>query len=192
MIKWVVGTMRNVKIAIETASLHGWEYNPANQLHHKKPGASMMHRDSTRQAGGGGKTAKKPASAPAPPLCNSCGGNHTTDECRRKGFPDTNPDVSVKWVDNAMGKAWKERHGCNWRPGGPTVTLDNYVKKDERSKKKARTSTSSSGSRKTSKSLDSSCACLNCQQDVDGDVRCATRVADIVPYGQSEHCANAF
>jgi hypothetical protein len=55
MIKWVVGMMRNVKITIETASLHGWEYNPANQLHHKKPGASMMHRDLTEQVGGGGK-----------------------------------------------------------------------------------------------------------------------------------------
>jgi hypothetical protein len=73
----------------------------------------MVQRDLTKQTGGGGKTAKKPFSAPAPPLCNSCGGNHTTDECRRKGFPDTNLDVSVKWVDSAMGKAWKERHGCN-------------------------------------------------------------------------------
>jgi hypothetical protein len=82
MIKWVVSTMRNVKIAIETASLHGYEYNPANQLHPKKPGAPMVHRDLTKQVGGGGKTAKKPASAPTPPLCNICGGNHTTDDCR--------------------------------------------------------------------------------------------------------------
>jgi hypothetical protein len=140
MIKWVVGTMRNVKIAIETASLHGYEYNAANQLHHKKPGAPMMQRDLTKQVGGGGKTAKKPASAPTLPLCNICGGNHTADACRRKGFPDTNPDVSVKWIDSAVGKAWKERHGCNWHSGGPTLTLDNYVKQGEHEKKKARNS----------------------------------------------------
>jgi hypothetical protein len=148
MIKWVVGTMRNVKIALETASLNGFGYIESLQLHHKKPGASMMHRDLTEQVGGGGKTAKKPASAPTPPLCNICGGDHTTDDCRRKGFPDTNPDVSVKWIDSAVGKAWKERHGCNWRPGGPMVTLDNYVKHGGHSRKKARTSPASSGSRK--------------------------------------------
>jgi hypothetical protein len=148
MIKWVVGLMRNVKIALELSSLHGWEYNPANQLHHKKSGTSMMDRDLTKQAGGGGKTAKKPVSAATPPLCNICGGNYSKNEYRRKGFPDTNPDVSVRWSDSAVGKAWKERHGCNWRPGGPTVTLENYVKPGEQTKKKARTSPASSGSRK--------------------------------------------
>jgi hypothetical protein len=101
MIKWVVSTMRNVKVAIETASLNGYEFNAANQLHYKKPGTSMMHRDLTKQVGGGGKTAKTPAP-------NICGGNHTMDACRRKGFPDTNPDVSVKWSDSAVGKAWKD------------------------------------------------------------------------------------
>jgi hypothetical protein len=119
MIKWVVGTMRNVKIAIETVSLHGWEYNPANQLHHKKPGASMMHRDLTEQVGGGGKTAKKPASAPTPPLCNICGGNHTTDACRRKRFPDTNPDVSVR-----VRKDEKSCHNTFQR----TYLIGKYVK----------------------------------------------------------------
>jgi hypothetical protein len=147
MIKWVVGTMRNVKIALETASFNGFDYIESLQLHHKKPGTPMITRDLTKQVGGGGKTAK-PASAATPPLCNICGGNHTTDACRQKGFPDTNPDVSVEWIDSAVGKAWKERHGCNWRPGGPTVTLDNYVKHGEHSKKKARTSPASSCSRK--------------------------------------------
>jgi hypothetical protein len=96
MIDWVVTTMRNVKVALETASL---------QLHHKKLGTSLMHRDLTKQVGGGGKTAKKPAPAATPPLCNICGGNHTMDACRRKGFPHTNPDVSVKWSNSAVGKA---------------------------------------------------------------------------------------
>jgi hypothetical protein len=95
MINWVVSTMRNVKIALETASLNGFSYIESLELHHKKPGAPMVHRDLTKQVGGGGKTAKKPASAATPPLCNICGGNHTMDACRRKGFPDTNPDVSV-------------------------------------------------------------------------------------------------
>jgi hypothetical protein len=60
------------------------------------------------------------------------------DACRRKSFLETNPDVSVKWSDSAVGKAWKDRQDCNWRPGGPTVTLDNYVKQGEHAKKKAR------------------------------------------------------
>jgi hypothetical protein len=94
MIDWVVGTMRNVKVALETASLNGFGYIESLKLHHKKPEASMIHRDLTKQVGGGGKTAKKPAS----PLCNIYGGNHTMDACRRKGFPDTNPDVSVKAI----------------------------------------------------------------------------------------------
>jgi hypothetical protein len=45
MIDWVVGTMRNVKVALETASLNGLGYIESLQLHHKKPGASMMNRD---------------------------------------------------------------------------------------------------------------------------------------------------
>jgi hypothetical protein len=106
MIDWEVGTMRNVKIALETASLNGFGYIESLQLHHKKPAASMMNRDLTKQVCGGGRTAKKPASVATPPLCNICGGNHTMDACRRKGFPDTNPDVSVKRIDSAVGKAW--------------------------------------------------------------------------------------
>jgi hypothetical protein len=117
MIDWLVNTMRNVKVAIETANLNGYVYDASFQLHHKKPGTSVMHRD-LKQVGGGGKTAQKPASAATPPLCNICGGNHTMNACRRKGFPDTNPDVSVKWGDSAVGKAWKDRHNCNWRPSG--------------------------------------------------------------------------
>jgi hypothetical protein len=105
MIEWVVGTMRNVKVALETASLNGFGYIESLQLHHKKPGASMINRDLTKQVGGGGKTAKKPASAATPPLCNICGDNHTMDACCRKGFPDTNPDESIKWSDSAVGKA---------------------------------------------------------------------------------------
>jgi hypothetical protein len=58
--------------------------------------------------------------------------------CRQKGFSDTNTDISVKWIDSAVGKAWKDRHDRNWRPGGPTVTLENYVKQGEQAKKKAR------------------------------------------------------
>jgi hypothetical protein len=85
MIDWVVTTMRNVKVAIETASLNGYFYDVALQLHHKKPGIYLMHRDLTKQVGGGGKTAKTPAPATTPPLCNICGGNHTMDACRRKG-----------------------------------------------------------------------------------------------------------
>jgi hypothetical protein len=137
MINWVVTTMRNVKVALETASLNGYEYNAANQLHYKKPVTSMMHRDLNKRVGGGVKTAKKPAPAATPPLCNICSDNHTMDACRRKGFPDTIPDVSVKWSDSAVGKACKDRHDCNWCPGGPTVTLENYVKQGEHAKKKA-------------------------------------------------------
>jgi hypothetical protein len=164
MIEWVVTTMRNVKVALETASLNGYANFESLQLHYKKLGTSMMHRDLTKQVGGGGKAAKNTAPAATPPLCNICGVNHTMDVCRRKDFPDTNPDLSVKWSDSAVGKAWKDRHDCNWRPGGPTVTLENYVKQGEHAKKKARNSPASSGSRKPSKPLDLSCACLNCQQ----------------------------
>jgi hypothetical protein len=99
MIKWVVGTMRNVKIALETASLNGFGYIESLQLHHKKPGAPMVHRDLTKQVGGGGKTAKKPASAATPPLCNIAAAIIQRMLVARKGFPDTNPDVSVKWSD---------------------------------------------------------------------------------------------
>jgi hypothetical protein len=121
MIDWVVTTMRNVKIAIETANLNGYVYDVSLQLHYKKPGTSVMHRDLAIQVGGGGKTAKKPAPAATPPLCNICGGNLTMDVCRRKSFPDTIPDVSVRWSDSAVGKAWKYRHNCNygWTNGHP-------------------------------------------------------------------------
>jgi hypothetical protein len=97
MINWVVTTMQNVKVALKTVSLNSYAYDVALQLHHKKPGTSVMHRD-LKQVGGGGKTAQKPASAATPTLCNIYA-------CRRKGFPDTNPDVSVKWSDSAVGKA---------------------------------------------------------------------------------------
>jgi hypothetical protein len=70
-------------------------------------------------------------------LCNICGSNYTMDACRQKGFPDTNTDVSVLWSDSAVGKAWKDQHDCNLRPGGPTVTLGNYVRQGEQAKKKA-------------------------------------------------------
>jgi hypothetical protein len=63
-----------------------------------------------KKVGGGGKTDQKPTSAAVPPLCNICGSNHTMDACRQKGFPDTNMDVSVKWSESAVGKAWKDRH----------------------------------------------------------------------------------
>jgi hypothetical protein len=58
MIEWVVSTMWNVKVALETASLNGYAYVNSLQLHYKKPGTSVMHRDLTKQVGGGGKTAK--------------------------------------------------------------------------------------------------------------------------------------
>jgi hypothetical protein len=70
MIDWVVTTMRNVKVAIETANLNGYVYDASFQLHYKKPGTSVMHRD-LKQVGGGGKTAQKSASAATPPLCIS-------------------------------------------------------------------------------------------------------------------------
>jgi hypothetical protein len=117
------------------ANLNGFVYDASFQLQHQKLGISSMQRD-LKKVGGGGKTAQKPNSSTAPRLCNICGGNHTTDACRQKGFPDTNTDVSVKWSDSAVGKAWKDRHDCNWRPGGPTVTLDNYVKQGEQAKRK--------------------------------------------------------
>jgi DNA polymerase II large subunit len=88
--------MRNVKVALETASLNVYTYDASLQLHHKKPGTSVMHRDLTKQVCVGGKTAKKLALAATPSLCNICGGSHTMNACRRKGFPDTNSDVSVK------------------------------------------------------------------------------------------------
>jgi hypothetical protein len=81
-----------------------------------------------------------------------------------KGFLDTNADASIKWIDSAVGKVWKERHDCNWRPDGPTVTLENCVKQGDQAKKKARSSLTSSGSHKRSKSPSVSCACLHCQQ----------------------------
>jgi hypothetical protein len=82
MIDWVVSTMRNVKVALETANLNGFVYDASFQLHHKKPRTSVMQRD-LKQVGGGGKTAQKPASAATPPLCIICGGNHTA----RRVFP---------------------------------------------------------------------------------------------------------
>jgi hypothetical protein len=102
MIDWVVTTMRNVKVAIATANLNGYVYDASFQLHHKKPGTSVMYHD-LKQVGGGGKTAQKRASAVTPPLCNICGGNHKTDACRRKDFSDTNPDVSVQCVEGVEG-----------------------------------------------------------------------------------------
>jgi hypothetical protein len=42
MIDWVVTTMRNVKVALETANLNGFVYDRSFQLHHKKPGTSVM------------------------------------------------------------------------------------------------------------------------------------------------------
>jgi hypothetical protein len=141
--------MRDVKVALEKANLNGFVYDASFQLHHKKPGISSMQHD-LKKVGGGGKTAQKPTSSTAPPLCNICGGNHTMDACRRKGLPDTNTDVSVKWSDSAVCKAWKDRHDCNWRPGGPTVALDNYVKQGEQAIKEARNSPISSGLRKRS------------------------------------------
>jgi hypothetical protein len=116
MIEWVVAIMRDVKVALEKVNLNGFVYHASFCLHHKKPGVSKVQR--------GGKTAQKPTSA-APSLCNFCGSNHTMNVCRQKDFPDTNADASVEWIDSAVGKAWKDRHDCNWRPGGPTVTLEN-------------------------------------------------------------------
>jgi hypothetical protein len=63
MIDWEVTTMRNVKIALETANLNGFVYDASFQLHHKKPGTSVMHRDLKKKVGGGGKTAQKTNSA---------------------------------------------------------------------------------------------------------------------------------
>jgi hypothetical protein len=76
MIDWVVTTMRNDKVATETANLNGFVYDASFQLHHKKPGTSVMQHD-LKKVGGGGKTAQKPTPSAAPPLCNICGGNHT-------------------------------------------------------------------------------------------------------------------
>jgi hypothetical protein len=136
MIEWVVVTMRDVKVALENANLNGFVYDASFQLHHKKPGSSSMQRD-LKKVGGGGKTFQKPTFSAAPPLCNICGSNHTMGACHRKGFPDTNTKVSVNWSDSAVGKAWKDQHDCNWCPGGPTVTLDNYLKQGEQAKQKA-------------------------------------------------------
>jgi hypothetical protein len=106
MIEWVV------KVALEKANLNGFVYDVSFQLYHTKPGASPMQRD-PKTVGSGGKTAQKPTSSAAPPLCNFCGSNHAMGACRQKDFPDTNADSSVKWVDSAVGKTWKDRHDCN-------------------------------------------------------------------------------
>jgi hypothetical protein len=63
------------------------------------------------------------------------------------------------------------------------VTLENYVKQGEQAK-------TSSRSRKRSKSP--SCMLELLASNVDGDVRHTTRVADIIPYGQSEHRTDPF
>jgi hypothetical protein len=117
MIEWVVVTKRDVKVALEKANLNGFVYDASFQLH---PGVYPMQRD-PKNVGGGGKTAQKSTSSTAPPLCNFCGGNHTMDACRRKGFPDTNADTFVKWIDSAVGKAWK------------TDTIATGVRVDQRS-----------------------------------------------------------
>jgi hypothetical protein len=160
----VAATMWDVKVALEKANLNGFVYDASFQLHHKKPFCPMLRNP--KKVDGGVKTARKPTSSVAPPLCNFCGGNHTMDACRQKGFPSWtyNADASIKWVDSAVGKAWKDRHDCNWRPGEPTVILKNNVKQGEQANKKAHSSRTSSGSRKRSKSPSLSCACLNCQQ----------------------------
>jgi hypothetical protein len=72
MIDWVVTTMRNVEIALETANLNGFVYDTSFPSHHKKPGTFVMQRD-LKKVGGGGKTAQKPTSAAASLLCNICG-----------------------------------------------------------------------------------------------------------------------
>jgi hypothetical protein len=125
MIEWVVATMRDVKVALEKADFNGFFYDASFQLHHKKPGVSPMQRDPKKCRW------RKPTSSAAPPLCNFCGGIHTMNTCRQKSFPDANADASLKWINSVVGKAWKERHDCNWRPGGPKVTLENYVKQGE-------------------------------------------------------------
>jgi hypothetical protein len=45
MIDWVVTTMRNVKVALETANLNGFVYDASFQSHHKKRGTSVVQRD---------------------------------------------------------------------------------------------------------------------------------------------------
>jgi hypothetical protein len=87
--------MRDVKVALDKANSNGFVYDASFQLHYKKLGVSPMQRG-LKKVGGGGKTAQKRTSSAAPPLCNICGDNHTMDACRRKDFPDTNTDVSVK------------------------------------------------------------------------------------------------
>jgi hypothetical protein len=52
MIKWVVATMRDVKVTIEKANLNGFVYDASFQLHHKKPGTSVMQRGLKKVGGG--------------------------------------------------------------------------------------------------------------------------------------------
>jgi hypothetical protein len=93
MIEWIFATMReNVN---DKAILNGFVHDASFQPHHKKPEVSPMQRE-PKTLGDGGKTAQKTASSATPPLCSICGGNHTMNACRRKGYSDTNTDVSVK------------------------------------------------------------------------------------------------
>jgi hypothetical protein len=55
---------------------------------------------------------KLPASSSAltepklpPTTCNHYGGRHPTVECRRRDYPDINPNPSILWKDSEQGKA---------------------------------------------------------------------------------------
>jgi hypothetical protein len=92
-------------------------------------------------------------------MCNICGSNHTMDACRQKGFPNTNADASVKWIDSVVKR-------------GRTDTIATGVRVDQRSPSsitqnrasERRRKLASSGSCKRSQSPSLSCTYLHCQQ----------------------------
>jgi hypothetical protein len=76
--------------------------------------------------------------------------------------PDINPNPSIPWKDSEQGRAWKQRHGCDIRPKGETVTLDTYVAPDSLPAKRSRRSKSRDPPK--SKCDSPACMCTECSR----------------------------
>jgi hypothetical protein len=126
--------MRNVKVAIETANLNGFVYDASFQLHHKKPGTSVMHRDL--------KQVERPYDR-----SKTCFRSYTpsVSHLRRQSYNGClPPEGFFRYKSRRIGQMERQR---SWQGVEGPTRLD-HVKQDEQAKKKARYSPASSGSRK--------------------------------------------
>jgi hypothetical protein len=136
LISWVFNELQDIRRMLKSARLAGYVYTGSNNAHVISP-----NHNSNEKAPGSSKVAnsshlkKKPvpqqlnaSSSKIHPkiMCNHCGGRHPTEECRRKFYPDTNPDPTIKWTKSKQGRAWLEQYGESYRPEGEETTLSNY------------------------------------------------------------------